>query len=93
MGRPLDGHHLGLLGLGVGIDLADLGIGQLLDVIEALLGLVFGNLAILLQSLDGIIGVAADIADGHAALFSLGLGHPCGYNGWKWKGSQKRYSL
>src|SRR5258708_28107866 len=62
-------HQLFLFGLRHLFHLFDLVVGQLLDFIEGLALLVFADLFILHRLLDGLVAVAADIADCGAVIF------------------------
>ena len=54
----------GLIGLG------DVAIGELLDVFLALVHFVFGDGLVVLEFLEGLVGVAADVAHGNSLGFS-----------------------
>ena len=44
------------------VDLLDVGVGQLLDLVLLVVGFVLGDLVVLLELLDPVVGVAADVA-------------------------------
>ena len=64
------------------VDLLDVAVGDLLHLVEALLLVVFGDLVILEQLLQPLVGVAADLADAVAAFLGSACGRaataPCG---------------
>ena len=58
-----------LIGLEEGVDLADESVGQLLDRVLGLEGVVLRNLLLSLELLDHLVGVSANRANGDAAFF------------------------
>src|SRR5690242_15646009 len=68
---PSDFHDLGLFGLQRGVDLGDALVGQLLQPVLRPVDVVRAGLAVLLEVLEPVDGVAADVAGGDPAL----LGH------------------
>src|SRR5574344_611527 len=72
-GRPRShGHDFGFLGLKRGVNAGDALVRRLLDLVETLLHVVLGNLLVLLELLDRVVRIAADVA--HRDLLRLGLG-------------------
>ena len=55
----------------VGVNLGDVFVRQLLQFLLGVLGVVFGDAAVVAVLLELLHGVAPDVADGHAAI----LGH------------------
>src|SRR6478672_1366773 len=73
--RSSDLEQLGFLVLEHLVDLVGVLLG---DAVETLLRtgyVVLADLAVLLELLERLLGVAADVADRHAAVLGLGLGH------------------
>ena len=53
------------------IDLLDILVGNILKILFSLLLIVFGDLGILLQLLDIVHSITADVADGNLAVFAV----------------------
>src|ERR1700704_1146244 len=70
-GRSSDLHHLGFFRSGDVLDAADVGIGDLLQALQRALGLVLGDVALLLHPLHPMDLVAADVADRDARILGL----------------------
>ena len=68
-----DRHQLLFLRLDHFVDVLDRGVGELLDVGLGAAGLVLGNLLVLQQLLDVVVGVAADVADGDLGVLAAGV--------------------
>ena len=70
-------HELLFLGAADLVDLLDVFVGQFLQVLFGLYLVVLGDLRVLLELLDIVHGVAADIADGHLGVLAV-LAHLLG---------------
>src|SRR5437762_394446 len=69
--RPLYLHHLVLFAVREGVDLLDLGFGDLLQPARPALRLVLGHLALFLHVIHAVELVAADVANRDARFFRL----------------------
>ena len=65
----LNGHYFGLFALGKFIDLADEGVGELLDVVKASAFIVFRYELVLCEFLKSVVGRMTGIADRDAMFF------------------------
>ena len=55
------------------VDVVDLALRQIVEFRDAASDLVFAGLAVLLDALEDVLGVATDVADGDLAVFGLAL--------------------
>lgn len=69
----LDLHDLGLFHGKGRVDFRDEVIGELLELLFFAMLLVLADLAVLLESLDLVLGIAASVAHGNAAVLGSGL--------------------
>ena len=61
------------LALAAWSSLVDVAVGQLLDLVEGPLLVVLADHLVLEQLLDGFVGVAADVADGHPVVLGAAV--------------------
>src|SRR5512146_446047 len=71
--EPSDFHDLGFLLLAEGRDLFDEFVRELLEFFFTVLQVVFRDQLLFLKIPHIVVGVAADVADGHAGLFQAGV--------------------
>jgi len=68
--RLLAAHDFALFSFGCGVDFLDVRVGHLLDIVQGAALFVLADEFVLQQLLQVLIGVAADVARGHAVVLS-----------------------
>ena len=67
--RSSDFHDFGFFANKHFIDFLDVLIGFLLDVVQSIQFLIFGDVLVLQKFLDVFVGIAADISNSHTSFF------------------------
>ena len=58
------------------VDLLDVLVGDFLDLILSFKGVVLGNIAVLFEPLDQLVGIPTDIANRDLVFFAISVGIP-----------------